>query len=355
MSGKSPDSKRRSRPSFIWPILLITVGAIILLSNLGVLGDDIWENIWRFWPVILIAIGLDSLFRRNEIAGPVFMIGLGAVFLLSSLGFIGWGMWDILWRLWPVLLVAVGLEIIIGRRNLWVSSASVILFLVILGGVVWFFGPEQFRGQGLTGDQVEQLLGEVEHAKVVISPSIGDLAVVSLVDSTALIDGEVSIGKNQQVFTNYEVDGSRAYFEIHSQTAVNFPGSISWKWDLGLTDRIPLEVELDMGAGDLNADLSRLTLTNLDISQGVGEVTVALAPKVGYKATISQAIGSVVVEVPLDAGVRIEISRAISSLSMPSDFERRGDFYYSANYDQTENQIDLDISQAIGSIIVRNQ
>jgi hypothetical protein len=352
MSEQVSKYRRKSRPSFVWPILLITVGVVFLLSNLGVLRGDVWENIWRFWPVIFIAIGLDSLFRRNEIAGPIFMVGLGLIFLLSSLNVIGWGAWDTLWRLWPILLVSIGLEIIIGRRSLWVSIVSVVLILAVLGGVVWLFGPQPIRGEGLVDNLVNQPLEDIQQAEVVISPAIGDLDVVASRDPGVLISGDVSTGKHQEVFTDYEISGTTGYFEINSKSAVSFPGSVSWNWDLSLTNSIPLDVELKMGAGDMNADLSSLTLSRLDVSQGVGEMTVSLASKGNYSVDVNQAIGRIVIEVPREAGIRIEISRAISSLSMPPGFEQRGDFYYSANYDQADNKIDVDVSQAIGSISV---
>jgi len=55
------------RPIF-WPLLLIGIGIVFLLSNFGVLAIDVWE-LWRFWPVILIVIGLDILWswlRRGQ-------------------------------------------------------------------------------------------------------------------------------------------------------------------------------------------------------------------------------------------------------------------------------------------------
>ena len=50
---------RRIGPIF-WPILLIAVGVLFLLSNLGWLPFNPWE-LWRFWPLILVVIGLDIL------------------------------------------------------------------------------------------------------------------------------------------------------------------------------------------------------------------------------------------------------------------------------------------------------
>lgn len=50
---------RRIGPIF-WPILLIAVGVLFLLSNLGLLPFDPWQ-FWRLWPLILVVIGLDVL------------------------------------------------------------------------------------------------------------------------------------------------------------------------------------------------------------------------------------------------------------------------------------------------------
>jgi hypothetical protein len=46
----------------------------------------------------------------------VILIGLGVVFLLNNPGILNWSVWDVIFRLWPVLLIAAGLDILIGRR-----------------------------------------------------------------------------------------------------------------------------------------------------------------------------------------------------------------------------------------------
>jgi hypothetical protein len=53
--------------SFVWGIILIVVGAVILFEQLGV---DVFDQVWRFWPVILIIWGANKLWlglkERNE-------------------------------------------------------------------------------------------------------------------------------------------------------------------------------------------------------------------------------------------------------------------------------------------------
>jgi predicted membrane protein len=114
-----------------------------------------------------------------------------------------------------------------------------------------------------------------------------------------------------------------------------------------------LDAEFAMGAGDMDLDLSQLTLDSLEVSQGVGQVKVSLASHAEYRADINQAIGSIIVDIPEGVGVRIEISRAISALTIPSSFDQRGDYYYSPGYESADYKIDVEISQAIGSIEIR--
>lgn len=53
------------RSTLFWGVILILIGALLLLNNLGVLDVNIWSLIW---PVFLIALGLWILWRI--VAGP---------------------------------------------------------------------------------------------------------------------------------------------------------------------------------------------------------------------------------------------------------------------------------------------
>lgn len=51
---------------FMLGVILIVIGAIFLLKNLGIITGDVWEIIW---PVLLIALGLSFFFRRWKWSG----------------------------------------------------------------------------------------------------------------------------------------------------------------------------------------------------------------------------------------------------------------------------------------------
>lgn len=50
-----------------WPVTLIVVGSVLLLSNLGVLPlHELKALMATWWPLILIAIGAASLLRKTR-------------------------------------------------------------------------------------------------------------------------------------------------------------------------------------------------------------------------------------------------------------------------------------------------
>jgi len=91
-------------------VIFITIGALFLLSNLGVFYFD---NLWEFWPVILIALGLSRAAGSRHISG--WMSGgvltlIGTVFLLRNLGYIHGSVWE---YFWPLILILVGVSMLL--------------------------------------------------------------------------------------------------------------------------------------------------------------------------------------------------------------------------------------------------
>ena len=52
-------AKQKRGDSLIWGIILIVVGGIFLLQQFDV---DVFDQVWRFWPVILIVLGANKLY-----------------------------------------------------------------------------------------------------------------------------------------------------------------------------------------------------------------------------------------------------------------------------------------------------
>ena len=352
---KTPPRRRRS--SLFGPLLLIALGIIFLLSNLGALRGNVWDTIVLFWPVILIVIGLDSIYKREGFVGAVFMIGLGVVFLLANLGILNVNVWQFLLRLWPVLLVAIGLDLVIGRRNLWASLAGLVLLLAILAGALWLYGVRLETGQALHSQEVSQALQGAASAEIVLENGAGDVYIHALSGSDELIAGQVESGRGRTAYEQLSIQGSQARYQLRETgTYIGFGGRFGeHSWDLGLTPQIPLDIRYSQGAGNSNLDLGGLQISGLKINSGVGQTTVTLPATGNFDVGIDGAIGQVVVLVPRGMAVRIQSNTALANLSVPGGYERSDRVYTSPGYTSAENKANLTIGMAIGNVSIRGE
>jgi len=87
--------------------------------------------------------------RENNIPmSGIFLLFIGVVLLLQSLGVLPWALWNTLWRFWPVLLIITGLGILLRRYNVWLVSALImVLLLACLGIAIWQQGTLLPSGQ----------------------------------------------------------------------------------------------------------------------------------------------------------------------------------------------------------------
>jgi hypothetical protein len=77
---------RRQESNTLLALILITIGLIFLLNNFGILPWSIWNLLWRFWPLILILIGLQIIFGRN-LAGRLLVALISLVLVAFILAF----------------------------------------------------------------------------------------------------------------------------------------------------------------------------------------------------------------------------------------------------------------------------
>ena len=90
-------------------VILAGIGVVLLLQNLGI---PFFQDLERYWPVILIVVGLAQVSRAMGMekrlwGGAVFVVGI--VFLLSNFGIIHGNIWRFLF---PGFLIMVGLALL---------------------------------------------------------------------------------------------------------------------------------------------------------------------------------------------------------------------------------------------------
>ena len=297
--------------------------------------------------------------ERRGLVGPILLIAIGVFFLLSNMGLVTWSFWEVAWRLWPIALIAVGLDLLVGRRSIWASLLIALITLALLfGGFLWLGALD--RAPGAFTDHVEQSLSGASAAEVFIDFGVGRLQLDALpADSPELIIGDVNRpAREMRVAQSFDVEGDVAQYELRMEgtagpfTFIGRPGE-DWLWDLALSPDVPMDLTISTGAGESELDLSRLMLGDLNVDSGVGQTTVILPGEGQLHAKISGGVGQVIVEIPDGIAARIETDTGLGGTEIPAEFERQGDVYVTPGYESALDRINLELSTGVGQVSVR--
>ncbi len=302
---------------------------------------------------------------RPGLIGPLILITVGVLLLLNQMGRLPWSVWGTLWRFWPVALILIGLEIIVkGSRSPVVYIIGLLIAILVLGGVIGYAiyqggqpaGPRRVTGS----DTVLESRQDADHGDITIKFGVGKLEIGALSDSPNFVEGKIEYGQFAfKAEEDFGVSNGRAVFSLKAQS-VSIPfwvpsGDVSDYWNIRFTPRIPLEMHVDTGVGKVAMDLSDLKVTKLDLETGVGETIITFPAAAGLtSASIDTGIGGVTVRIPDGVGARVHVSQGIGSVRVDSKrFTRSGDDYTSTDYHTAENRLDLEIDGGIGSITIQ--
>lgn len=123
------------------------------------------------------------------------------------------------------------------------------------------------------------------------------------------------------------------------------------EWGLRLSDKVPMDLKVDAGAGDSNLQLAGLSLTGLDISLGAGTYTLDLSGDWArdLDVTINAGAAILTVRLPRDVGARVKVEEGPHTIDAPGLTEDGG-FFTNAAYGVSEVSMQVDLEAGIGTI-----
>lgn len=282
-----------------WPLFVILVGVGSLASTL--FGDRRWSS-WGIWAIWW----------------PAAVIGVGALLLASTTGTIPLTLPELItW--WPVLVIGVGAWFLIGAL---------------------LIRPTQ-RAETLTVPLAGASEGDVR-----ISFGGGEL-VVGPAAPGALVSGRFDGGVIHRTSGPGRVE-LKPYIG-------GWP--IWWdrplRWQLGLTDAIPVDLRLDSGANRSTVDLVSLRIRHLELHTGASETRVRLPASGVTSVHVEAGVASVTLEVPRGVAARIRSRVALGSTSVDETrFPRTFDSWQSPDYATASNRVDIHFEGGLGSLKV---
>jgi hypothetical protein len=302
--------------------------------------------------------------RRPSLVGPLILVTIGVLLLLSQLGRLRWDVLWSLWRYWPVILILIGIETLLGAsRSRILYVFGVLIAVAVLAGLV---GYVMIRGAVTPGQRpvastetLSQGLQDVERGLVTLQLSGGTIDVGALSDSPNLVEGTIEYGEqSRKVVEKLTVRNSQAEYNLSGG-----PESVLWTtganrnetWQLRFTPRVPLDIRIDMGAGNVQADLSSLKISNLEVNMGAGSTKLTLPAVEGSSSvSVKLPVGGVTIVAPPGVGVRMRANKLLTAVNVGGGrFTHSGDEWVSYNYATSPSRVDLRIENVIGSIDLR--
>lgn len=232
-------------------------------------------------------------------------------------------------------------------------SKSLTLGLLALGLAIAPACVINDGGSGPMQERVERVpLEGLDSAEIALDLSAGQLTVRGS-DGTDLVAGTFRYNRTRlEPGVDFSKTGSRGRVVIrHRRRGMSLFGRIRNTWDLELSKRIPLDLDVDCGAGETKLDLRGLDLRSLTIDMGVGALRVDLTGERtrSLDVSVDGGVGEATLDLPASVGVRVDIDGGLGSIHAPG-FAKTGHIYTNEAWGKTAASISLSIDAGIGSV-----
>jgi hypothetical protein len=199
-------------------------------------------------------------------------------------------------------------------------------------------------------------LGDVESAVVELDMGAGELEVHGgareLMEATFTYN--VDKWKPQ---IDYHTTGREGVLKIKQGDTEGIPfGDTKNKWDISLNENVPIDLRVEMGAGQGILDLRDVQLSDLDIDGGVGELRLDLSGERNrdLDVDIDGGVGSATIYLPEDVGVKVHVDGGIGSVNA-SGLKKINGSYTNDAFGESDVTITIRIDAGIGSIDLKTR
>jgi hypothetical protein len=304
--------------------------------------------------------------------GLVFIFG-GAVLLLDNFDLIDFS-WGVIWRFWPIILILIGANMLLARADARYGAAASIFITVAALGFIGYMGATSedssdfnfsFHRNDRDDDDgrpsrkftssvfTEPFKAGTGHAELNVQG--GAIEYVLKDTTTDLFKAEV-----KRNYGNF----SMAKTSRDSLEVLTFKMTGKQKWNSGrnngnkaviLLNRAPIwDINVELGAGETNFDLTPFKLRKVSFEGGVASFNAKVGMPVG-ETTINAETGvaECTISVPEGAACQINVDSGLSSHSF-NGFKKVSDGTYKTdNFDSATNRIIINLEGGLSDFNVK--
>jgi hypothetical protein len=290
-----------------WGVLFLVLGALLLINNFVCINLGFWA-MWKFWPVVLILIGI-AWFTKNSR--------------------FGWTSFAVAAAVLAALLFATAQR---GCNVVSVRHSSV---------------SADARELSMSMDDT---LGE---CKIEMNLGAGSFRMSDTTSQLILVRTETSFARYR--LERDSSDGDKVVLSMEDADVSFGDNGVTNRADIQLNPMVLWDMNIEIGAASVNFDLSPYKLRNLQLSGGAASLRLRFGARYDTsRIKIDVGASSIVLLVPKNAGCEVHSNMELSSRHFEEFDEVGSDGDYrvfrSAGYDNASKKIYLTVDGGVSSI-----
>lgn len=303
--------------------------------------------------------------KNNDITLGIILVFIGGLFLLNTLDIIGYNFWNLLFRYWPVVLIIIGINILFkGSRLWWVSPILVISILILLFIPADFvpyledFKQDSSRQLSPSTDLFEsqrEYMENYNYFDIFLSLDAGRIDIGSLTDNNNLY--ELSYNHHQEepdLDFDFNLEEKRAKLNINHMRSFEIDQvDVVNNSKLYLHKDVIYNISIESEIGRYNFDLKELNIKELIINTGISEIYISY-DTYSNETTINSGASNIEFEFPENIGIQIETRNITNKESfIKSGFvEVKENIYQNEIFEESKNKIIINLSSPATNVEV---
>ena len=281
------------------------------------------------------------------------LVVVGAVLLMNTTGYLPWSVWESALRFWPALLVGLGLQVAVGRRFPGLALAA--LAILILAAMT------PYSGGWISSDGNKNWSLELKPAifRLELSLDAPSLELNVRGDGNLNVRQPALAASVDLEWDNVEPDTTNEEISetLRATIRPRVTGNRSGKqhWDVALNPSLATSMSVGGGVSDLSIDTTSMYLETLNVASGVAKInlTCGLSGK-ETRVNVTGGVGNITVNVPEAAGLKVTLT---GPLSLISDYSKQGmvktgNFWATPGFDGATTKVTVFVTCGAGRVDV---
>ena len=295
---------------------------------------------------------------RNNARGlgfGILLLTIGAVWLLSIAKIVTWSTLNALITLWPLVLVALGIGFIFRSNRLVRTFTWLALLAVVIGYGYYTPAKEPWIRFDANAANVPNtkvtLEKQPQTEKAELTLDYGAMQINVDSETSSLLSASI----NEKVIRHSEdLNSQPAWmkFEMRNGSFIDLSGANKLRSDYHLSKDVVWDLKLDTGAIDGNLDLQGLKVEKLDVETGVSSLDIDMG-SCNTVMNIKSGASKIDITLPGDTGMKVRINGGLNNTNLEKEGWAENDHWFSSpDYDSKKYKIEAEIENGLGNLTV---